>query len=104
LNECGDTLQGHDGANLEAGIGCVWSCTWRPYLSEFGESLGGGDQARLDMYLDVGGGRHVRCCDTIDQFDSSQPWECDKATSSLSSHGELADGGRSCRDGRWKLN
>jgi len=30
-------------------------------------------------------------------FINSQPWECDKATVPLSSHGELAEGCRSCR-------
>jgi len=34
----------------------------------------------------------------------SMPWECDNVTLPLSSHGELADGGRSCREVRRKLN
>jgi hypothetical protein len=36
-------------------------------------------------------------------FINSQPWECDQATLPLSSHGELAEDGRSCREARRKL-
>ena len=31
--------------------------------------------------------------DSIHQLVDSQPWECDKVTIPLRSHGELADGG-----------
>jgi len=37
------------------------------------------------------------------QLVKSQPWECDKVTLPLSSHGELAGGGRSCMEARQKL-
>ena len=37
------------------------------------------------------------------QLVNSQPWECDKVTLPLSSHGELADGGRSCMEACRKL-
>jgi hypothetical protein len=44
--ECEDTLVGCDQASLdmhlEAVIEWVWRCTWRPWLSEFGGVLGGG--------------------------------------------------------------
>jgi len=33
----------------------------------------------------------------------SQPWECDKVTLPLSSHGELADGGRLYMEAHRKL-
>jgi len=36
---------------LEAIIERLWRCTWRPRLSEFGDALGGRDQASLKMYL-----------------------------------------------------
>jgi len=39
--------------------------------------------------------RHAGCCDSIHQLVNSQPWECDEVTLPLSSHGELAGGGRS---------
>jgi hypothetical protein len=37
------------------------------------------------------------------QLANSQPWECDNVTLTLSCHGELADGGRSCSEARRKL-
>jgi len=36
--------------------------------------------------------------DSIHQLVKSQPWECDKVTLRLCSHGEQADGGQSCRE------
>jgi hypothetical protein len=41
--------------------------------------------------------------DSIPQLVDSQTWECDKVSVSLSSHGELGDGGRSCKEARRKL-
>jgi len=41
--------------------------------------------------------------DSILQLVNSQPWECDKVTKPLSSHGELADGDRLNREARRKL-
>ena len=37
------------------------------------------------------------------QLVNSQPWECDKVTLPLSSHGELADGCRLCMEAHRKL-
>jgi len=37
------------------------------------------------------------------QLVNLQPWECDMVTLPLSSHGELADGGQSCKEARRKL-
>jgi len=37
------------------------------------------------------------------QLVNSQLWECDKVTLPLSSHGEMADGGRLCMEARRKL-
>jgi len=34
--------------------------TWRPYLSEFRDALGGCDRARLDEYLEAVDGRRTR--------------------------------------------
>jgi len=31
----------------------VWRCTWRFQSSEFGDALGGHNQARLEEYLEV---------------------------------------------------
>jgi len=39
----------------------------------------------------------------FDQLVNSQPLECDKVTLPWSSHGELADGGRSYMEARRKL-
>jgi len=41
--------------------------------------------------------------DSIPQLVDLQTWVCDKVTVPLSSHGELADGGRSCKEARRKL-
>jgi len=58
---------------------------------------------RLDEYLEAVDGRRAQCRDSIHQLVNSQLWECDNVTLPLSSHGELADGGRSCREVRRKL-
>ena len=66
-------------------------------MSEFGDALGARDQVRLDEYLEVVDGQRARFRDSIHQLVNSQPWECDNVTLPLSSHGELAAGGQSCR-------
>jgi len=65
--------------------------------------FGGRNRASLDEYWEAVDGRHAGCWDSVHQLFDSQPWECDKVTLSLSSHGDLADGGRSCREARRKL-
>jgi len=89
---------GRDQVNFEmhsqAMIEWVGSCTWRPWLSQFGDALGGRDRERLNEYLEAVNGRRAGCWDPIRQLVNSQPCECDKLTLLLSSHGELADGGR----------
>jgi len=42
--------------------------------------------------------------DSIHQLDYSQLWECDKVILYSSSHGELADGNRSCSEACHNLN
>jgi len=39
----------------------------------------------------------------IHRLVDSQTWECQKVTVPLSSNGQLADGGRMCREARQKL-
>jgi len=89
--------------HLVAVIERVWRCTWRLWSSEFGDALGGRDEVRLDEYLEAVDGRLARCWDSIHQLVNSQPWECDNVTFPLSSQGELADGGRLCREVRRML-
>jgi len=100
-------LGGRNRASLEihlvAVIERVWRCTWRLWSTEFGDALGGRDEVRLDEYLEAVDGRRARCWDSIHQLVNLQPWECDKVTLPLTSHGELADGGRSCRGVRRKV-
>jgi len=45
------------------------------------------------MYLEAVDGRSTGCGDSINLVVNSQPWECDKVTLPLKSHGGLADGG-----------
>jgi len=45
--------------HLEAVIERDWRCTWRPCSSEFGDTLGGRDRARLDEYLEAADGRRA---------------------------------------------
>jgi len=70
-------------------------CTWRPWSSDFGDTLVGHDLARSGEYLEVFNRRRAGCWDSIQQLVNSQPWESDEVTLPLSSHGELAGGGRS---------
>ena len=84
-------------------------------MSEFGDALGGRNQASLDIQLEAVIERDLTStwrrsmdsapgADTVfHHFVNSQPWEYDKVTSLLSSHGELADGGGSCMEARRKL-
>jgi len=102
-SQFGDALGGHARANLQAVMERVWWYTWRLWLSEYGDALGGHDRARLDVYLEAVDGRRTWWWDSIHQLVNSQPWECDNETLPLSSHGELADGDRSCREVRRKL-
>jgi len=97
--------------HLEAGIERVWRCTWTPWLCE----LGGRNRASLDIHLEAVIERDWtstwrRSMDgapgaetVFHQLVNSQPWGCDNVTLPLSSHGELADGGRSCMEARRKL-
>jgi hypothetical protein len=39
--------------HLEAEIECTERCTWRPEWSEFEDTLGGCDQAGVEMHLDT---------------------------------------------------
>jgi len=47
--------------------------------------------------------RRAGCCNSIHQLVNLQLWECDEVTLPLSSHGELAGGGQSRTEVRWKL-
>jgi len=89
--------------HLEAMIRRAWRCTWRPWSSEFGDSLEGRDRVNSDKFLEEVNGQDTGCWDSIPQLYTSQPWDCDKGTVPLNSHGELADGGRSCREAHRKL-
>jgi len=95
-------LRGCDWASLqirlEAVIERVWRNTWRPWWSEFGDELGGRNRASLDGYWEAVDGRRAGCWDCQHQLVNSQPWECDKVTVPVSSHGELADSGWLCRE------
>jgi len=98
-------LAGRNRASLETHLDTVmervWRCTWRPWLSEFGDALGGCDWASLEIHLEaviervwrytwrpwsseiggvLGGGRWTACWDSINHLVNSQPWECDKVT------------------------
>jgi len=106
----GDTLGSHDRVNLKAVMEWVWRltwrvwsseferCTWRLWSREFGDTLGGSDRARLDQYLEAVDGRCAMYWDSIHHFVNLQPCEYDNVILPLRSHGELADGGRSCRE------
>ena len=97
---------GHDCANLQAVMERFWRYPWRSWSSEFVDTLGGHDQATLDEYLEAVDRGHTRCWVSMHQLVNLRPWECDKATVPLSSHGELAYGGQSCREAplKWKLH
>jgi len=47
----------------------------------------------LDDYIEVVNGQRAGSCDSFRQILKLQPWEGDKVTLELSSHGVLADGG-----------
>jgi len=65
---------------LDARIERVWTSTWRRSM----------DSAPVAETV-------------FHQLVNSHPWECDKVTLPLSSHGELADGGRSCMEAHRRL-
>jgi len=44
-------LGGLDKASLEAVMVRVWRCPWRPYLCEFGDTLGGQNQESLEAVI-----------------------------------------------------
>jgi hypothetical protein len=46
-SEFGDELDSHNHATLEAVIVRVWSYTWRPFWSEFGDALGANHRVSL---------------------------------------------------------
>jgi len=106
---CGfeDTFGGHDRASveihLEAAIEQVWRYTWRLWSSECVDALGGRNRVSLDKYWEEVDGWRTRCWDSVHQLVNSELCECDKVTLPLSSHWELADGGRLCREARRKL-
>jgi len=97
MKQVGDALGGRHRGNLQAIIEQVWRYTCRPWSSEFGDSLGGCDWAKLDEYLEAVDGQCARCWDSIHQLVHEQPWECDKVTFPLSSDGDLGNGSRWCR-------
>jgi hypothetical protein len=88
--------------------------SWQKW-SEFGDTLGGRDQAslvihfgggrsaRLEEYLEPVNGQRAGCCDCLDHLVDLQTWECNKVTNPLSSHGKQAEGGRSCKEVYRKL-
>jgi len=90
-------------------------CTWRPWSSELRDALGGPNRANLEIHLEaviewdwmstwrrsMDGAPGAET--VFHQLVRSQPWECDKVTLPLSSHWELADGGRSCMEAHRKL-
>jgi len=45
--------------HLETEIEWTQRCTWRPWSSDFGDALGGGDRARLDEYFEAVDGRRA---------------------------------------------
>jgi len=76
-------------------------------LSKFGDALGGRDRASFDLHLVAVIERDwmstwrqsmdgAPVAVTVShELVNSQPWDCDKVTLTLSTHGALADGGRS---------
>jgi len=62
-------------------------------LSEIGEVLGG---SRWEAHRMLG-------LYSLFSYSILQPWECDKVTLPLSSHGELAGGGWSYKEAHQKL-
>jgi hypothetical protein len=57
----------------------------------------------LDKYLEMIDGRCTGWSNRFGQLVNWQLWECVKGTLPLSLHGELADGGRPCREASRKL-
>jgi len=84
---------GNDDANMEAVIVQVRRHTYRLWSCKLGDR----NCASFDEYLAAVNGQCAGCWDWIHLLFNSPPWECDKVTSSFSSHAELADGSRSCR-------
>jgi len=89
---------------VKAVIERVWRCIWRPcscnsemHLEAVIEQVW-----RCTWWRSIGG---TPGADTlsISYLVNSLPWECDKVTLPLGSHGELAGGGRSCSEARRKL-
>jgi len=64
--------------HLEGVMEWVSGYTCRLWWSEFGDSLGGRDRARLDEYLEAVDRRCAGCWDCIGQLVDLQRWECDK--------------------------
>ena len=84
-----DTLGDHDRVNKEMRskivIERVCTHTWRPSSCE----LQGSNRASVDEYLEAVERWRTGCWDCFHQSISSQPWDCEKLTLLLSSHGEV---------------
>jgi len=78
-------------------------CTSRPYSSEFGDTIGGHCPARLDEYMEVVDGLLAGCWDSIIELVNFKPWQCDKVTFPLSTHGVGTAGGGSCTEAQQML-
>jgi hypothetical protein len=57
----------------------------------------------LDQDLEVVDGQHAGCTDSFHQLVDSQLSKCDRVPIPFSCRAELANGGRSCWEARWKL-
>jgi len=57
LSELRDALGGRVGESLETYLGAeierLWTCTWRPRVSELRDVIGGCDRARVEMLLEA---------------------------------------------------
>ena len=95
LSEIGDAFGGRDGVTTR--------CIWRPWSSEFGDPLGGHDWGRLRKYMRAVDRWRTGCWKSIHPSANLQPWGCDEVTVHLSSYGELAGGGQSCKEAHRKL-
>jgi len=95
LSQFGNALGGNNIArsvmHSETMIKKSFKCSPRLYSSDFGDAPAGHDQARLKENLNVVDGRPAGCWgDTILRLVKLQPWECDKVTLPLHTHGDLA--------------
>jgi len=105
-----------DRVNLEMHLPAVieqdWRCTWRPWSCKLGGHNWASlvihfakcNRVSLDKYLEMVDGGHAGCWDYIHKFVDSQTWQYGKVIWPLSSHGDLAEGGRSYRESGQKLH